>query len=213
MALVPCPECQKPVSTEAVACPQCAYPYPGKKPPHLEASPSRLNACPDCGSPVSKQAHACPHCGVSLLKEPQGSSSLGHEEGAVEETWLCPHCGTPYTRKVRRSVVGTEEPREKRQEMVPESPQPTSAKDECESLVVISEPTHNPLAKRRPALWQDNFIPKETEASPPKYPRGRKKSIILIIVMLILVMVGGGLGALWQFKGITPIELFTYLKM
>ncbi|MGE0474431.1 MAG: zinc ribbon domain-containing protein, partial [Nitrospirales bacterium] len=92
MALVPCPECQKAVSTEALACPQCAYPYPGKKPTQMETVPSKLNACPDCGSPVSKQAHACPHCGVSLLQERNGSS-LGLEEGAIEETWLCPHCG------------------------------------------------------------------------------------------------------------------------
>ncbi len=213
MALVPCPECQKAVSTEALACPQCAYPYPGKKSPPSETSLSRLNTCPDCGSPVSKQAHACPHCGVSLSKERNGSP-LAQEEGTVEETWLCPHCGTPYTRKVKRSSgAGSAELMDKPQEKAPDPSPPPAPKAECESLMVISEPSTNPLAKRRPALWQESIIPKEGEASPPKYPRGRKKSIILIIVMLILVMVGGGLGAIWQFKGITPIELLTYLRM
>lgn len=215
MALIPCPECQKEVSTEAIACPQCAFPYPGKKSPLPETSLSKLHACPDCGSPVSLQARVCPHCGVSLLGEPQGHVSP-QEEGTVEETWLCPHCGTPYTRKVRRSSgggsVGGE--RIKKPEAVAQDSQPAPpSKDECESLVVITEPTKNPLLKRRPALWQEAFIPKEIEAAPPKYPRNRKKSIVLVIVGIILLVVAGGFGALWQFKGITPLELLAYLQM
>lgn len=30
MALIPCPECQRQVSTQAVACPQCGHPIAGK---------------------------------------------------------------------------------------------------------------------------------------------------------------------------------------
>ena len=218
MALVPCPECQKEVSTEAIACPQCAFPYPGKKTSSTQSSLVKLHACPDCGSPVSIQARACPHCGVSLLREHQDRSlPQPQTEGSIEETWLCPHCGMPYTRKVPRGGVGREETTEKRQEAA-QDPPPRSAvkKDECESLVVITEPTKSPLAKRRPVLWQDGPMTKAIEAPQPppkKFPRSRKNSVVLAIVGIILIMVAGVLGALWQFKGITPMELFAYLQM
>jgi len=220
MALVPCPECQKEVSTEAIACPQCAFPYPGKKTSSTHSSLVKLHACPDCGSPVSIQARVCPHCGVSLLTEHRDRSLAQPQmEGSMEETWLCPHCGMPYTRKVPRGSGGREEIADKRQEVTQEPP-PRSAvkKDACESLVVITEPTKSPLAKRRPVLWQDSSVKKATEALPPppppkKFPRSRKNSVVLAIVGIILIMVAGVLGALWQFKGITPLELFAYLQM
>jgi RNA polymerase subunit RPABC4/transcription elongation factor Spt4 len=217
MALVPCPECQTEVSTEALACPRCAFPYPGRKSLNLDRSLSRLHTCPDCGNPVSKQAHVCPHCGVALIGE-QNGNPLNHGEqgeGQVEETWLCPHCGTPYTRKVRRSGgMGLEESAEIRgggagQDVAsPPSRKVESAKNvECESLVVITEPSTNPLAKRRPALWQDNARPKEIESAAPKYPRNKKKSIFFALVLIILVVAAGGFGALWQLQGTNPFEI------
>ena len=99
MALVSCPECQKEVSTHALACPQCALPFPGKQARGVGQAGTKLHACPDCGCPVSKQAQTCPHCGVTLEGEQR---SLPTNRNFVEETWLCTHCGTPYTRKVRQ---------------------------------------------------------------------------------------------------------------
>ena len=99
MALISCPECQKEVSTHALACPQCALPFPGKQAPGVGQAGTKLHACPDCGCPVSKQAQTCPHCGVTLEGE---QISLPTNRNFVEETWLCTHCGTPYTRKVRQ---------------------------------------------------------------------------------------------------------------
>ena len=99
MALISCPECQKEVSTHALACPQCALPFPGKQTPGVGQAGTKLHACPDCGCPVSKQAQTCPHCGVPLEEEQR---SLPTNRNFVEETWLCTHCGTPYTRKVRQ---------------------------------------------------------------------------------------------------------------
>jgi hypothetical protein len=99
MALVSCPECQKEVSTHALACPQCAFPFPGKQARGVGQTATKLYACPDCACPVSKQAQTCPHCGVTLEGE---QKSLPTNQSFVEETWLCTHCGTPYTRKVRQ---------------------------------------------------------------------------------------------------------------
>ena len=69
MALVPCPECQKEVSTEARACPQCAFPFPGKNVSQEGRPTGRLNTCPQCHRPVSKHVQACPHCGVLLIRK------------------------------------------------------------------------------------------------------------------------------------------------
>ena len=109
MALVPCPECQKQVSTHALACPQCALPFPGKQTRGVGQAGTKLYSCPDCGCPVSKQAQTCPHCGVTLEAEQrEGEQREGEQRPLtikptfVEETWLCTHCGTPYTRKVRQ---------------------------------------------------------------------------------------------------------------
>ena len=107
MALVSCPECQKEVSTHALACPQCALPFPGKQARGVGQAGTKLYSCPDCGCLVSKQAQTCPHCGVTLEGE-QGEGEqrpLTIKPNFVEETWLCTHCGTPYTRKVRQENV------------------------------------------------------------------------------------------------------------
>jgi len=99
MALVSCPECQKEVSTHALACPQCALPFPGKQARGVGQAGPKLHACPDCGCSVSKRAQTCPHCGVTLMGEQTQPTTNGN---TIEETWLCTHCGTPYTRKVRQ---------------------------------------------------------------------------------------------------------------
>jgi hypothetical protein len=107
MALVSCPECQKEVSTHALACPQCALPFPGKQARGVGQAGTKLHACHDCGFSVSKQAKTCPHCGVTLEGEQREGEQrpLTIKPNFVEETWLCTHCGTPYTRKVRQENV------------------------------------------------------------------------------------------------------------
>ncbi len=94
MALVSCPECQHEVSDLALACPQCAYPYPGKR----GVSEEKLHHCSECGGVISKKAQSCPHCGISCASTSESPPVL---EEFKEERWLCTHCGTPYTRKVR----------------------------------------------------------------------------------------------------------------
>lgn len=216
MALVPCPECQKEVSTEAIACPQCAFPNPGKNSFFSSTSTSQQQVCPECGHSVSKQAQVCHFCGISLRGDRNGNSVVEGSEGGdtIDETWLCPHCGTPYTRKVKRGVVALESSIDKSPAIshptsLPHSRQPDSRKE-----MANFGGSNGPLARRRPALWQDPLMTaKEIDTNVPRFPRSRKKSIILIIVGILLTMVAGGLGALWQFKGITPLELLAYLPM
>lgn len=112
MALVPCPECQKEVSTQALACPQCAFPFPGKHGLSEDPKDQKLSTCPDCGFLISKQARLCPHCGIAKRDEqnPKTTKKITQVDeqplqttngSLIEETWLCPHCSTPYTRKVK----------------------------------------------------------------------------------------------------------------
>ena len=135
-------------------------------------------------------------------------------DDTIDETWLCPHCGTPYTRKVKRVGVAVGTSTDNAPAISPPTFLPQSRQGEIppgmgNSGVSIGSPT-----RRRPALWQDPLMTaKETDANVPRFPRSRKKSIILVIVGILLTIVAGGLGALWQFKGITPLELLAYLQM
>ena len=205
MALVSCPECQKEVSTQALACPQCAFPFPGKQANVVEQSRTKLHACLDCGGAVSKHAQTCPHCGVTLMGEQR---SVTTHEDPVQETWLCPHCGVPYTRKV------------KRREDTIESPQGTSSIIQPAKGLQMSEVAmaqdHNhanlerlPTTRRRSPLWQNSSV--RAEGPSPRYPRSRKKSIIVGLIILILVAASIVLGSLWQRQGIHPLDLFRLL--
>lgn len=214
MALVPCPECQKEVSTEAVACPQCAFPHPGKKSFSSGKILSASQPCPGCGHSVSKQSSVCQSCGISLVGERNGNAVAEVEEGALEETWLCPHCGTPYTRKVKRSGGAMDISSGKPPASGPLTPVQLSGQVDSQQRMPNAGVSKGSLARRRPALWQDPLrVDEDTAANTPRFPRSRKKSLILAIVGIILIVVAGGLGALWQFKGITPLELFAFLQM
>lgn len=204
MALVSCPECQKEVSTQALACPQCAFPYPGKQANAVEQSGMKLHACPDCGSAVSKYAKTCPHCGVTLMGEQRSGTT--HED-SVQETWLCPHCGTPYTRKVKRREDALESPQGTPSIIQPaKGPQMSEVATAQDHNHANSE--HLPTTRRSP-LWQDSSV--RAEGPSPRHPRSRKQSIIVGLIIFILVAASIALGSLWQRQGINPLDLFRIL--
>jgi len=202
MALVPCPECQKEVSTRAFACPQCAFPFPGKPSSAEGQAGATLHPCPDCGCLVSRKAQSCPHCGVVLLK---GEQELIAKNGnVVEETWLCTHCGTPYTRKVRQE-----------QELMPDCPTVHSArlKNSVEDPLGqdsghLKLPSNLASPRRRSQLWQDSSLSPQIDQGivSPRYPRSRKKSLIVGLIIVVLVAASIALGTLWQLQGINPLE-------
>ena len=60
MALINCPECNKPVSDKAKTCPHCGI--------DLEKEVSLKFTCPECGQKVSGEYDICPICGFPLKK-------------------------------------------------------------------------------------------------------------------------------------------------
>jgi len=201
MALVPCPECQKEVSTRAFACPQCAFPFPGK-PSSAEGQSGAMHPCPDCGCLVSRKAQSCPHCGVVLLKGEQGP--IAQNGNSVEETWLCTHCGTPYTRKVRQE-----------QELMCDYPTVPSAKLENsvedplgQESGHLKSPSNLASLRRRSQLWQESSRSPKIDQGivSPRFPRSRKKSLIVGLIIVVLVAASIALGTLLQLQGINPLE-------
>ena len=203
MALIPCPECQKEVSTQALACPQCAFPFPGKQ-GLLEGSQAHtLNSCPCCGLLVSKQARSCPHCGQTIGRQIHQTI----HENINEEAWICPHCSAPYTQKVQQQEnAGLASPETSVTTQPNTEPQTSEAataenedRTEVESLL--------PLCSRSP-LWQDPSVRKETPY--PRYPRSRNHSLIVGLIIFVLVAASIVLGALWQYQDITPLEVLFF---
>ena len=200
MALVHCPECQKEVSTEALACPQCAYPFPGKKNGLNVRQSENIQSCHDCGRVVSKHAKACPHCGLEI---PQQTSLTG--EASTEETWLCTHCGTPYTRKVRHSG-----PHLSPSGPVPEDPFQEVPEDFKPSLPDQSKVNFNSRGRNSLPLWQDAYSVKDP--APPRYPRSNRKSLLVGGGIVLLVALSAAFGALWHLKGINPLDLLALIQ-
>ncbi|MBK6435919.1 MAG: hypothetical protein IPF83_08695 [Rhodanobacteraceae bacterium] len=54
MALIPCSECRREISSRAPACPHCGCPV------HVATRP-----CAECGQQIDASAVACPNCGCS----------------------------------------------------------------------------------------------------------------------------------------------------
>ena len=63
--------------------------------------------------------------------------------------------------------------------------------------------------RNRPPLWEGPSG--KDEPLSPRYPRNRKKSLIIGIIIFVLVAVSIALGVLWQFQGISPLDLFSTL--
>ena len=209
MALIPCPECHKEVSTEARACPQCAFPFPGKHAVEEERA-AGLNTCPQCHGLVSPDAHTCPYCRVSLTGKPTPKKNNGE---AIQETLVCPHCRESYihTRKVPPPVKGPYE----QTDLTPSltswnqaatiGPRDSQGKNPGKS-------TEFQGPRRRAALWQDPSGPQKL-ASPRRYPRGRKKSILIGLILLVTVAMSVVLGAIWQLDGLNPLEAILSWRM
>ncbi len=208
MALVSCPECQKEVSTQALACPQCAFPFPGKRAGTDKQSGAKLFTCPDCACPVSKQAQSCPHCGVTL----KGEKGIGPVNGdVVEETWLCTHCGTPYTKKV---------PQEQELVVHHQAGLTGSVGNRRERSLNSGIPqvkgSGSPVVPRkRPPLWQGASLPTtmEQEVIAPRYRRSRKKPLIVGFIIFVLLVASIGVGAFLKLQGLNPLEALVYWRM
>ena len=212
MALVPCPECHKEVSTQAMACPQCAFPFPGKHGRQEGGWSGILNTCQGCGNPVSQQARSCPHCGVKLKGSFDYHGSNGDQN---EETWICSHCGMPQSQKNIQGedvFLGHQEESSQYQPdnglqtpMLGEVPGPDNSKLEASSG-----------PRRHSPLWEASSktitsTTKEISSSP--YPRQKRKSIIVGVLLMVLVAVSVVMGALWQLKGLNPLETLIYWRM
>ena len=213
MALIPCPECQKEVSTEAQACPQCAMPHPGRKEQENGHHDATLNTCPDCKKVISKKARMCPNCGAPVQtgqteEEPQESLTTK----PVEETWLCPHCGMPYTRKPKTKKMNGLDSFSPLEENSMEAHFKHGMESEETRFrgVKPNDLSYSPRReKRKSPLWQEGG-PAYQEI--PRYPRTSKKlTTISFIFMLILLSVGAW--AIWEFKDLNGLEALVYWNM
>lgn len=234
MPLVQCPECQKDVSSEALSCPQCAFPYPGKKERLNGKSNESLHACGDCGNIISKQAKSCPHCGSPSLHAQEVSVAnkigIAQESSAAtklelaqensdpaklqisQETWLCPNCGVPFTRrKGEKSKSGETRP----QQLVstPSGQQvgtEGSATQIAEARQDLVSAYRQKKEKRTSPLWGESQSIREEE---PQYPRPRKKWSLFFLVMVSVLLVALASFAFWQLKGLNPLEALVYWQM
>ena len=221
MPLVQCPECQKEVSSEALSCPQCAFPYPGKKDRVNGNASGTLLACQDCGNPISKHAHACPHCGAPLaanrdkVENPVSPAAEMETEfpEAEEQTWLCPNCGVPYTRRIKSTKAGIEE----LGSVFPKTPSilPPRLNDPDEELKIPDvRPTVDMMVPRkerkRSPLWEEAKSLYEEEH---QFPRPQKKwglKFFLVFAVLVLFLIGI---AFWRLDGLNPLEALVYWQM
>lgn len=194
MALVPCPECQKEVSTEARACPQCAFPFPGKKGAQEGHSAANSHTCPECHGLLPPHARACPYCGILLI------GGLGPQRGSgefVQETLLCPHCGASYTRTVEKSAGVT-------------GILPSGQRQVGDTTEIRHGPADASLntpavegPRRRSPLWQDPSILQKTASSRPR--RSKKHSLIIGLLLLVIVAISVFFGAIWQLQAWTSV--------
>ena len=82
-----CPECQSLLPDNAVACPNCGYPF--------EVQHECDTHCPECGNPVAVGVSACPNCGYPI--EWEDAPIICPECGAEVEYGMtvCPNCAYP----------------------------------------------------------------------------------------------------------------------
>jgi len=168
-----------------------------------------MKACPKCDSPVSLDAQACRHCGASFIG---GHGHQGNNEESIQETLKCPHCGESYihTRKVAKTVTtNTGAPETAPAVTTGKLLETTGIQDASVDAYQKDLPLQG--SRRRPPLWQDPSVLKKI--SSPRYPRSKKKSIIVGVILLVIVANSVMVGAMWQLKGLNPLEALVYWRM
>ena len=216
MPLIQCPECQREVSSEALSCPQCAFPHPGKKERLNGRASETLLTCQDCGNPISKHAHACPHCGAPLnsqsSKDGAGDSVTEISE-SVDQTWLCPNCGVPYTRRIK----GTKTELLETGSSVTKIPAMNSRRmhtQQKEDRVGLdgrssSEMLISRKERKRNPLWEEAKVYVEE----PQFPRPRRKWGLFFLVVFAILSIIFVSFAFWRLKGLNPLEALVYWQM
>ncbi len=216
MPLVQCPECQKDVSSEALSCPQCAFPYPGKKERVNGKGSEALRNCGDCGNFISKQAKVCPHCGSPTSRDQVSSDQGNGERTSLEieqETWLCPHCGVPFTRRIKGAKGKSGQVRP--QQLLPSPPGQLVEKDDngarlAEARQELMDAYRPKKEKRKSPLWGESPSIREEE---PQYPRPRRKWGFFIFVIVSVLLVALASFAFLNLKGLNPLEALVYWQM
>lgn len=206
MALIHCPECQKEVSSVALACPQCAFPYPGRKDTGNGQYEKILRTCPDCKRIISKQVQRCPHCGAPN-SEPGVPPEPVQIEGG-EETVLCPHCGVTFTHGMK-----PRKPIEEIDSLLPIDEKVLAAQSRIglgiEEDGVDEELTGDPpfpAGRRRTPLWEERS---ESVRESPRHSRPKKPwKIYLLVILGILLLVAGWV--IWEFRDMSGLEALVY---
>ena len=210
MALILCPECQREVSTEALACPQCALPHPGRKEQENGHHTGVIRTCPDCKKTISKNAQMCPSCGAPTRMEEDPKELVASEPGG--ETWLCPHCSMPYTRrgKTRKtagldpmaSIEATDLEGSGISSMVDEVPRLDGVKSHDQSLAMRR-------GRKKSPLWKEVSVSREMPIYQPR-PKKRGGTIFLVFVMILL---SAAAWTVWEFKDLNGLEALVYWRM
>ena len=208
MALIPCPECSREVSSVALACPQCAFPYPGRKDKGNGHYEGALRTCPDCNRIVSRQVQMCPHCGAPAPMGEETPESLSIEEG--EETWMCPNCGVPFTRrqKVKKlaedfnSLLSNEE-----KGIRPQSkPIPENEEGSARGGLTGEMALPGGRKRKKNPLWEekgDSYHEWKRHSRPKK----RRSTLVLLMVVILLSVSGW---AVWEMQGMSGLEALVY---
>ena len=213
MPLVQCPECQREVSSEALSCPQCAFPYPGKKERLNGKASESLLTCQDCGNFISKQAQSCPHCGAPSLKQEDVPDSVLESSDQVEQTWLCPNCGVPYTRRGKGGRTNSPVSEVSQNKSLPMA-SARGGPPQVEAMNLDGRLPVNALSprrERRPSpLWEETKAFYEDE---PQFPRPQKKWGLFFLIFFTLLFISLASFAIWQVKGLNPLEALVYWQM
>jgi RNA polymerase subunit RPABC4/transcription elongation factor Spt4 len=206
MALIHCPECQKEVSSVALACPQCAFPHPGRKGTENGHYEKALRTCPDCKRIISRQIEMCPHCGAPASGAEEKPEPLAMAEG--EETLMCPHCGVSFTRgpKARKPV-------EEVDSLLPIDEKVLAAQSriglEFEEAGADDELTGDPsfpVGKRKKPLWGEK---NESFRESPRHSRPKNSwNTYLLVLLVILLLVTGW--AIWELRDMSGLEALVY---
>ena len=213
MPLVQCPECQREVSSEALSCPQCAFPYPGKKERLNGRSSESLQTCQDCGNFISKHAQSCPHCGAPSPKQGDVPNSELESPDQVEQTWLCPNCGIPYTRRGKggRTNSSVSETSQNKSLPMPSTRVEPFQEETMNLDERLSASTLPSRRERRPSpLWEEAKAFYEDE---PQFPRPRKKWGLFFLIFFTLLLISLASFAIWNAKGLNPLEALVYWQM